>query len=99
MYYFFRGVDDKKNGGSGLKAFPNGLEMLAGNPTQALSLHIVIAANLTECGTLTAENANGNREIDRHKEHSTKVPWSGFAAVLIFVPRIPLADSPGSNAH
>jgi len=34
VYYLFRGVDDKKNGGSGLKAFPNGLKMLTGTPTR-----------------------------------------------------------------
>lgn len=30
VYYLFCGVDDKKNGGSGLKAFQNGLKMLTG---------------------------------------------------------------------
>lgn len=33
VYYLFRGVNDKKNGGTGLKAFPNGLKMLTGTPT------------------------------------------------------------------
>jgi len=33
VYYLFRGAGDKKNGGPGLKAFPNGLKMLAGTPS------------------------------------------------------------------
>jgi hypothetical protein len=37
VYYLFRGADDKKNGGTGLEAFPDGLKMSTRTPTQVFT--------------------------------------------------------------
>ena len=100
VYYLFRGVDDKKNGGPGLKAFPNGLKMLTGDLTQVISPQITDCPGyLMKCDTLGAEPVNINGVTGPLRRHSQKKLWSGSAVVPTLVPRIPPAGSQVSSVH